>query len=733
MNGQALAGLYPAQKQCLTATGTNISLRPDCANGHKDQIFQTFSMMQRLIKMKVLIILLAWLYTGCSDDKHRGKADHFEVLNIGLHHASIVWRSQAPYKGRVDYVLSGSEEMQLSARQTTRASRFHHVRLMGLKPSSSYTYSIDKTGKRFRFKTKPTPGTAFSFTIIANAVSKKIPGLIMAQAPEFVVCLQWRQPDEADYLKSVRPYLPVFNFTGPDSILLEKTLDAPLKSNFPGYIDWGGLRLYFINRAPLQAQAPDYSLPARPSAHLAGVIFTGGVFNELAPGRPVKPIIVKSWLHERLIRFNKANPSAKIAFAAVAANIAFETNADDITYLAIVPGKEQSEVVRIDVDVETMTAVFTGDGREISLKQAPLAAKRTCEQCRRLADQGAYEKSIAAYVAFIENNKGHFQIDDAYFAIAGILDEKLFRPKKALNWYTRLVKEYPASTLAQFAKQRIDYLLAYSDFDYQPLAAFEQIKKRDYPRYKNNPGQMRQLFKKTEIMVQTYSQSRIAPQMQAWLANQYADSDVNKAIDAFTYLRQKWPDHPRAQKAMFDIGEALYRDGQFKKALDAYKQAIEHWPQIKEAGSAQIQRCRRNLTRISLMKISAVLLLLLGLFFFVTAWGGKKGIIQRPMRLRIIIAIITLTVLYFFGAWLIHEQFASTRELVQIVLLFSCSATAGVMTSLYVCNLLRALKPPWPWLPGILAGCASGIGVMGAMVYLGIYFINIHFLTVVNL
>ena len=213
---------------------------------------------------------------------------------------------------------------------------------------------------------------------------------------------------------------------------------------------------------------------------------------------------------------------------------------------------------RIDVDVETIVATATDTGREIVLKAPPLQEKRTCEECRRLADHGAYEESIAAYREFILNNEGHFQIDDAYYAIAEIFDTKLFQYNDALYWYSQLLEKYSQSSLSSMARQRAEYLRLYDDFDFIPLSQFERIRRVEYFRHKKDPEQRQALINRVKQIILDYPDSTIRPSIHYWLANQLRDIDIDDAVAEYEVLLKEFPvllDYNSAAGIKYDVDE----------------------------------------------------------------------------------------------------------------------------------------------------------------------------------
>ncbi|MHC4645535.1 MAG: tetratricopeptide repeat protein, partial [Planctomycetota bacterium] len=358
---------------------------------------------------------------------------------------------------------------------------------------------------------------------------------------------------------------------------------------------------------------------------------------------------------------------------------------------------------------------------------------RTCEECRRLADKGAYEQSVRAYKEFIETHEGHFQIDDAYFAIAEILDEKLFRFQEALPWYHRLIIEYPDGTLTPLAKQRIRYLSEYSEYDYRPLARFEQIRKVEFARRKDISQQRDKLLEEVASVISEYPDANLAPVMQYWLANQYRQTGPQKAVDAYYVLREKYPDHPDAREVLMDIGQTCYEAGRYEEAMEVYGKALLELPSLEGVIKVQISRCKRNIRRDWFALVCWPLLVLISaVAILATPVGiGMSKIASSLAVFALLAAFLS------FGAWLIYEQFSSVREMLLIVISFAAAAGVSSLISVSLAEKLFGKRlnsiQAGPGVLSVVAGSIVGLILFTAGLYLAIYYINAHYLIVVGM
>ena len=638
-----------------------------------------------------------------------------EVFNITTSQATIAWLSQERYKGTVYYISAGSEAPPLSAAETFGGSDRHEVVLTGLRSSTRYTYWIGSSKTRFQFQTQPAANNPFSFLAVWGDVYDRIVPLMRSESGEFIISLTPATDRKRDWFSDVRPYVPIYDLSGIDSPFLADSANKNQSvSNNLWKLDWGGLRLIFIDRGAKPEKIAE--MLDVPSAHTIGIItsleFAGASFTDAK-------------LNSILIDHNKQQPAHPAAFVMVIGGGEKNLEVDGVRYFSVNTAK-QNGALRVDVDTESVRAVFLDENREVALKQPPLKQKRTCEECRRLADKGAYEESVKAYKEFIETHKGGFQIDDAYFAIADIYDSKLFEFENALTWYRRLADEYPDGTLTPLANQRIKYISAYSDYDYKPLSGFERIKAVEYARKKDQPQQREKIFEDVKTLIKTYPDSNVAPVMQHWLANQYQLSDPNKAVEAYMALRKNYLNHPEAQEVMVEIGETYYDAGRYDEAINAYKQALVELPAMADTIKAQIGRSERNIRRVKIAY---------------ACWGivviiGSVAVLRKPRRIdtRNILwsaaAFMVLFALLSFGAWLIHEQFNSVKEMALIVFFFSVAGGLSALVSLKFTvgadsqsqNILSVIK-------GVLAGTVFYL----AGIFLAIYYIYVHYLIVIKL
>jgi len=670
--------------------------------------------MKRAYLILILLYLFGFMFHCSSPPAEEAKPG---IVNIGTSGVTISWLSREPYKGRVFYKPTAADTAPSSAVEKFDKTRQHEITITGLNPDTLYTYWIGENGKHYRFQTQPPVNTPFSFIMVYGDFSQQVTHLLNTEVPGFFICLN-RIADAPDPFPGVRAYVPVFGLAGAG----RPGTSPPVLT---WKLDWGGLRLIFIHNFDRLSQLLD-----TPAPHTFGIVIDAGLLAAFSSSQKADPDSIRATkLHASLAAHNQRNPTRPASFAWILGSKEGVVEVDGIQYLGIPVDKEgpagQGKAVRVDIDVESARAVFLDEQKEFLLRTPPIKGKRTCHQCRRLADKGAYEASIHAYKEFIENNLGHYQIDDAYFAIAEIYDEKLFIFTEAVAWYQRLIKEHPTGTLTALASQRIKYLSQYSDYDFKPLQAFERIRKIDFSRKKGQIQEQLELLKQVENMIKEYPGCNLSPVMRHWLANRFRQFSIDKALESYRILKEKYPDSPEAKEVSLEMGETYYNAGLYKEALQTYQQALGELPGKKKTIIARINRSKRNIRREVLAVLAWIIAAIFcALTFLLPPRGLDWSRIGRAVLVFVILGIILL-----FAAWLIHEQFPSVRQMWLLVGLFAGSA--GLSSFLSV-NFAQKAAGSRKVLKTII-GSLTGILFFTAGFYLIIYYVSVHYLTVFKL
>ena len=384
--------------------------------------------MQR-IKQNFLLILFI---LGCFTLTQCKKETHDEVIPsiIQLNESQVIisWESNVPYEGKIYYKAAGTEDRPLAISGKLGKATYHDIEIQGLKPSTQYLYWIDGMEKKYHFRTKPVQNEPFAFMMTTDTEKLDYLSALQKEACSFI--LVFNNSEKSKALNLCNSYTPIFS------------MDSSVSS-----FEWSGLQIEVIRHETDLNKISNSS-----GTHTLGIIVQSALFDNVEK-------IESSSLHKSILEYNAQHSLTPVSFVGILNSDANMINISDISYVGLAQGKSNSDLndftLIINVDLESTSAYFVAADKEILLKEPPLQGKRTCKECRRLAERGAYEESIKAYEYFIESNKGHYQIDDAYFAIAELYDGKLFQFAQALEWYNLLLQDFPSSNLISLANQRV--------------------------------------------------------------------------------------------------------------------------------------------------------------------------------------------------------------------------------------------------------------------------------------
>jgi tetratricopeptide (TPR) repeat protein len=295
------------------------------------------------------------------------------------------------------------------------------------------------------------------------------------------------------------------------------------------------------------------------------------------------------------------------------------------------------------------------------------------------------------------------------------------------------VAEYPESTLVPLARQRVAFLTARADHEFEPLARFERIRRQELARHKQSPADRERLLQQVQVIVSDFPTSVLCPEIRYWLANQYRQSNPDRAVELYRELLAKHGDQPLAADARIEIGETYYEARRYREAEAAYRDALRADPARAAAIEPQIKRSTRNQRRHTLATTGWAMLALL---VVPVAAFRPRGLSRRELR-RGVMALCALAPVTLLGAWLVHEQFASRLELFGLALAAPAAACLGYpVTASLGRKLVRSPEDDERrgrrWLAALAGVLLSLLAVLAAS-YLAIYHLNEHYLTAFGL
>ncbi|MFH2100139.1 MAG: tetratricopeptide repeat protein, partial [Pseudomonadota bacterium] len=629
------------------------------------------------------------------------------------------WTTAEPVRGEVVFRPSAGGGGETVIQEPQEPGFRHEVPLTGLSPATRYAYRLGRGKSWFHFQTQPAGADPFYSLMVNSRDPGKVTEWVLSESPDFVISLALPQPGEPDPFQEVRAFVPVFSPFGPHSPFLG--MPDPQAAALPWHaVDWGGYRLVFVHHA-----APGPEMFNSPASFFL-VMVDRGVIPGGGPGSEDFAEQVRgTGLHESILAHNIENPQRKADFVVLLGSRekTVREAVDQVTYVAASSMEDWPEVLRLDMDGALVRTVPLDGTAAMVLRQPAVARKLTCRECRQLAENGAYEESVASYETFVRENASHYQVDDALFAIAQIRDEKLFDYPGALTWYQQLLDKHSDSALAPLARQRVRFITTWDEADFPVLAAFERIRKLEYAAAREQPQERARLLDQVDGLVRENARSPLAPVMLRWRAGQLAFLDPEAAVREFMRLKEEYPGHPEASDAWMAIGETWYAAGRYQEAREAFGWA-EETPELAGAARAQAARSLRNIRRKNFSMAAWAVLALVALPGLVAALRSPG-----PGR-RTGAAFLALAVASVFGAWLIQEEFSSMTELILLSVSPALFAFLGTVLSAPLAAALAGRSRP---VALALAGAGLGALFFLAAMYLVLYHFNMHYLIVFGL
>lgn len=662
-----------------------------------------------------LIVALAAV-CGCAGPGAEPAEPVPELLAVSSHEATIGWRSSEPGVGSVSWRPATGEGQPRQVVEPQGATVEHAVTLTGLQPGKLYRYRLGGGKQQYTFRTDPGPGASFSLLLVWGDAAQLTDARLRDEPAELLVSLDPLPRTTPDPLQALRPALPVFDPGGRSSPLLEARGEQSGRQRGSWALDWGGLRLVFFTRPDDLGRLA--GLLDAAEAQTVGLVVALPVLE--AVGEPLAAALAEQ---------GQRSPQRPVSFVLVSGSSDSELEVrDGIRYLPLGGAGSATGALRLEVEPESCRAVRLADGQAVVLRPPPLMLRRTCEECRQLADQGRYEESLAAYRQFVADHADHYQVDDALQAIAELLDHKLFRLPEAVAAYHDLLQRYPASPLVPLARQRLAYLQELSDCGWEPLARFERIRLLEMTAAGQDAAAREALLRQVDALLDRHRACALAPRLASWLASQQRVADPLAAVARYRQLAVDFPGHPLARDAPVEIAGTLYEAQRYGEAVVALRAALQVRPDLAGELLAQLARAERNQRRRHLALAAWVLLALLAVAALLR-WRSA------PLRLARLLAcsaaaFAVLAGILLLGGWLIAEQFWSPGQRYALALLPAAAAVlGGVIGRRLADGLLPGARPALR----LLVGSLLGLAFLAAAVYLTLFHVNEHYLVVVGL
>ena len=605
----------------------------------------------RLVALVSLSVLLIF-FLACSRPPD---VSDLRLVEVGPFSATLEWSTGSATACRILYGEGALFDRELVEE---KPSVRHRATLTGLKPATRYAYRFDPGGAAAAFRTAPGRDGAFDLVVLDPASP-----LCRREGPEAAAGFE-ADPD-------------IVVLTGPcsgglggrpESILTVETPESGAKT-----LRYG--RYVILVSRDVSTAAGEATRPE--DAERSKIVVVSRAPG-IVPGILEQAVI----LSPRAARFAGGTTTWGADLAAW-----FEVDAFEIAW---VHGGAEDRQRRVIVE-------------------APPETKKTCLYCSRLMESGRYEESVAWYRAFISGNKDRYAVEDAAFSIARILEEKLFRYPAAIEAYREFLGLYPQSRRASLARYRLEYLLARSDHDFEPLARFERAR-ADLVAADPLPA-----VNEVESVLADFPDAAVAEDALFWLGHLLEGLDPERARICYGALLDRFPGSENAALASIALGDIDYRAKRYRRAILAYETALKIVPEkYRISVLDKIRKSRRNVKR-EVARYAAWLTLV--------AWLAVTiGLRAQPSGKELRAASIVLAAYAFGGGLYLAITYEKSR-----VLLPMLSVLAATMGGVFLWNrtLSRGSRSrPWMWM-------AHAVMASVCVVYLVLY--RFHYLYVLGL
>ncbi len=552
------------------------------------------------------ILLLALLSAACTSLL---SYDALRFETIGPFTATLSWNSETPQTFVVEYGEGDLLDRQVEDKEK---STRHQLTLTGLKPATRYGYRLHKHDKIKYFRTAPGKDGVFDLIVLSTS------------SP---AC------KNQDPFTSSRP--DIIANLAPQQCSLDENASTGLIKNLSGET----VVRFNYGRYEIVLAADTVSLgrtiAERPPSAGAPLLAIGPAIPEYDAQRDENVLYVS----DRAYRYRER---------------AATLTENQLMWLEI----DAFEVAQVHgVGLERMREVIIA---------APPETKKSCLFCNRLLEAGRYLESLEWYRTFIRENEERHAVEDAYYSLARILDEKLFDYPQAIAAYNDFMARYPDSRRTILIKYRLDYLATHADNDYFPLRRFEQVKSA-LVRDNVMPTVL-----EVEKLVDAFPQSSVTAEALYWLGHILEQTDAVRAQAHYRTLIDRFPQSENAAMAAIALGDIHYRAKEYRQAITAYNQALAVVPaNFHLSVKDKLRKSDRNIGREQNRYAAWMILggwLLLSFFWRVI-----------PSKRDWLTAIVVLTLFGFAGGLFFFLTYERTNILLPPVAAMATGTSALVL------------------------------------------------------
>jgi tetratricopeptide (TPR) repeat protein len=617
-----------------------------------DNLFVKVRAMWNFWWKKLMGIVLIFSILICGYyfyDKNEQHSISPRIVDISRYGAKIIWDTPNERAQEVFYKIDSSslEDLQLTQElgkefsiKEDKKTKEHTINITGLLPDTFYKYYIPKANSAdFRFKTSPQKETGYR---------------VMLYNKDFV----FQQQNTQNFSKEVKLQLPDFaiingNLSSKDYIAEEKQFfeNNRVAQNMllllsPSQKDLftKDAEEYYQRVIPADNNKIDYVFEYGNSTF----IIMGPMKTNIYPNDGFKERV--KWLDEKLSNTESINKFIVLNSTGEKSDlmgyIYSPKNLEKVTSV-LVSGKIAQNIVAdkpkildftdkyltLEIDGQSVVGyVGTAEKKEpeyITIREVGQDFKKSCVYCRKLLDSKKYNESIAWYRNFIIENKDKFDLDLSLFEIAKIYDQYLNEYDKAIIEYKKLIEKYPSSNKLRQAKQRLEYLQEYSDYNFLPLKIFEIAKFKTFQTDQNKA------IEEIDSILAKYPNAKIEPDVLFWLGYTTFQAEIeepdlikklrfsmdSKKIDMslnyFNKIIEKYDNKKLLENAWTAIGNTNYQAGRFDQSIIAYNNAIKYSDSLNFALKDKIEKSNRNIIRdnIFILLVPIIILSFISVLF----------------------------------------------------------------------------------------------------------------------
>jgi tetratricopeptide (TPR) repeat protein len=647
------------------------------------------------------------------------------IVHVSKHEVTISWDSPEKYEGVIYYKNADKVKGRPSNGKDLRETSHHRVTITDLLPSTLYSYWIKDAKNRFTFRTEPENDTPFSFYISSGSDPGKEVQLINSESCGFIVTTDIHKKKD---LEAVNALVPVFSMRvkpdAPDSSAIQDSW----------IFNYGNLSLIMINKINPGSPSIDF-----PRNNYLGIVVNSGIIGNNETD------LKSSAFHQNLVLHNKNNQANPVIFVGISGLSQKIVKLDGVNYFSIpdnhIAGNSMGTAngVVVSVDGIASSVYYPADSSESELTIPPPDSRRTCTECLRLAKKGDYEHAISAYLKFIETYHKNYQVDQAYYSIAKIYDEKQYHFSKAKEWYQLLTDSFPESPFKPAAKQRLNFFSAYADCDMIPLEKFETIRNAyNDPLY--NPvkqqkqkvhltARQKELIAKVEEINRNYAACKTVPLITLWLADQYQQDNREKALKYYSSLIEQYPEFSLDNEVQYKIAETYLAAGETGKAKEAFLLVKKVLPQHSEKVDTELGHLNTKSRRTSMSYFAWVVCILLLLTAIFLRPAGIKCPRFKILMFTVLGFIYSFIMFFIASREEIAEDFSSSYK--EILLFFLTFAAAIVLSLITGRTYTMKFRRDKKWRSGILGSTLGAVFFICAF-YLILFYIYEQYLNFVN-